>query len=619
MTQREHWTTRRADGMPLSRLTHWAAAIRGAAAVRVLRLMWGVGPWRTTWCSLGALVAALSNLTVFVSVGALVRSLGDGSPKAETWFWFWLFCAAPVMIVGQHMVVQTQAPVLTRKVLVRVHQLIARSLLSSSDSPGDRAITERAAVLARDWRVRHGLGGLWELLAARLTAVLSAGLLLQWHWWIPLVLVPVFVRVSIDYEAWLAKVADDGTRGRTVPEQDAGYLAQVMVSPAYAKEVRLFGLADWLRQQYAQAANLILTRSDTRSRAAYRQVVLTGGAMSLCTGAAFALLAYDSFSGGVSTSTAITAALAIVGLQGFLPSGDLQAAVNKVAALARSIDLKPATADGESRALDGRPSSLKAGSGAIVLRDVSFTYPGAPEPTISSLNLSVAAGEMVAIVGANGSGKSTLVKLLTGAVRPDRGLVTVNGVPPRAATENGSMAAVLQDPVHYPFSLQENVTLEFGSDGVATDEQRQVFEQVEGLASALPRNYATVLSSAYRGGVDLSGGEWQRVAFARASLSTAKGAPILIMDEPSAALDAFAERDFNQSTIPGLEGVTKVLISHRLSSVRVADRIVVLSRTGGQILECGSHDELMAMEGAYANLFRLQAAHYSSSIDYDVW
>lgn len=242
-----------------------------------------------------------------------------------------------------------------------------------------------------------------------------------------------------------------------------------------------------------------------------------------------------------------------------------------------------------------------------------FAYPGASAPVFNGLDLVLHAGESVGLVGLNGAGKTTLVKLLSGLYQPQAGRITIDGVElstVRAQDWSARLAVVFQDFVHYELSMADNIRFGrlHGSDGsVGTEVLDDVVEQaaLDRLVRRSPGGLDTPLSTAYAGGTELSGGEWQRVALARALYALRGGAKVLILDEPTAAYDVRAEEQLFSRFLELTQGLTTLLISHRLSAVRRAHRIVVLD--GGRIVEDGSHDELLAAGGNYARLFAMQA------------
>jgi len=244
----------------------------------------------------------------------------------------------------------------------------------------------------------------------------------------------------------------------------------------------------------------------------------------------------------------------------------------------------------------------------IELKNVWFTYPGGERPVLEDINLTIAPGERIALIGENGAGKSTLVRLIMGLYAPTQGEISINGVPLQDLPESelrSYFSAVFQEFVRYQFPVADNIR--FGRLLDATPADIEWAASVSGAAEfieSLPERYDTLLGRPL-GGLDLSGGQWQKLAIARALV---RRAPIVVLDEPTAALDPKAEAEIYEQFGEMTSDRTSILISHRLGSARMADRIVVLK--GGRIVEIGSHDELVARDGEYARMFTLQAQWY---------
>ena len=261
---------------------------------------------------------------------------------------------------------------------------------------------------------------------------------------------------------------------------------------------------------------------------------------------------------------------------------------------------------GQGRAV---PAPLASG---VALDNVSFAYPQSTQAVLDDVSARLPAGKVTALVGANGAGKSTLVKLLTRMYDPTAGRITLDGVELAAydlADLRANVAVVYQDFARFALSLRDNVAVGAGGDPPDGVDDRvsaaSRWAEVDEVAVKLERGYETELTRRFEGGVELSGGEWQKVALARGAV---RDAPLLILDEPNAALDADAEHRLLERFRELAAGRTVLLISHRLSTVRMADQILVLEH--GRVVEAGSHDALVARGGRYAALFEMQAGRY---------
>jgi len=253
------------------------------------------------------------------------------------------------------------------------------------------------------------------------------------------------------------------------------------------------------------------------------------------------------------------------------------------------------------------PERLESG---IEFRNVSFCYPGTTEMILEDLNLFLKAGECVALVGHNGAGKTTLVKLLTRLYEPTSGKILLDGVPlDEYDTQDirRHISVIFQDFVHYEMAVRENVG--FGYVEELENEERIRLATAQSGASTfiedLPQKYETTLGRMFEKGQELSVGQWQKMALARAFM---RRAPVVVLDEPTSSIDAESESEIFGRLQHIAAGATTLLIAHRFSTVRMADRIIVIKQ--GKIIEDGTHEALMAVDGTYAHLFRLQAAGY---------
>ncbi|MEN8144871.1 MAG: ABC transporter ATP-binding protein [Gemmatimonadota bacterium] len=399
-------------------------------------------------------------------------------------------------------------------------------------------------------------------------------------------------------------------RQRVETERRALYLDRLLMGAEHARELRIFGLGAELSRRFKQL------RDEIR-----------GERISLAVRKSTADL-WTQFAG----AAVLLGSLGFIGYrtaQGFLSAGDLVmyfGAVQKGQALLQSLfggigalyednlflttlddflSLEPTVAAPANPA--AVPVSIQSG---FVLKNVSFSYPGSSRATIDDVSLTIGAGEMVALVGANGSGKTTLVKLLCRLYDPDDGIVSLDGVDIRRfdpVSYRRQLAVVFQDFSRYQMTVGENIW--FGDVDKEADDRRLAdalrAAGAEELVAGLPQGVETLLGKWFAGGEELSLGEWQKLALARAFFSDSQ---LLILDEPTSSLDAQAEAEVFAS----LRGLTRdrsvLVISHRFSTVRMADRICVLEH--GRITESGPHDQLMAARGTYARLFELQASMY---------
>jgi ATP-binding cassette subfamily B protein len=388
------------------------------------------------------------------------------------------------------------------------------------------------------------------------------------------------------------------------------YLSSLVTTDTYAKEVKVFGLGDYLVDRFEKLGKVYYSRQ--RKLIRQRNVASTAWSMfSTVTGSAIYLyIALRAVSGELTLGDLAlytTAATQVQSAVGGLFSGFSGMYENNLYldTLYRFLGTKPEiTRPSEPHTL---PSPLK---GHITFDRVSFAYPGSEETALQDLSFDIHPGETVAVVGKNGAGKSTLIKLLCRLYDPTGGRILLDGVDIRDLDPvdlRTRISAMFQDHVSYQATASENIGL--GDLGHLTD--RPLIEDAAGRGGIaerierLPRGYDSPLGRWFDEGVSLSGGEWQKIALARAFI---RDAPILVLDEPTSALDAQAEHDLFARLRKLAEGRTTLYISHRFSTVRQADRILLLEL--GKLVEHGSHEELMALAGGYAELFTLQASAY---------
>jgi len=560
---------------------------------------------------------------VILQTGVLVRAIpgavehgpwsAGGHPALQALAVLVLGLAA--LALGGHALAQLSR-VLDLSFALEVHQAVAAATLGS---PGlalleDPAFadelqavhdTERRGVL------RMALSSLANMATMRLRGVGAFAVLLGFRWWAPLVLAAAWYLTNRVY----AKATEHGV---TVQMSDgavrlrrAEYLRSLALEAPAAKELRVFGLGSWVVGRYGDAW-LEALGVIWRSRKAHRG--LTAGAtlaLAVSHAAVLAALGAAALHGGLGVPGLLVFVQAVIATSDLGLPDDwewfLAQALVVSGRVTRLRSAVPARAPGETAAAP----PPRRGKVAVRLDGVRFTYRGRRRPTLDGLTLEIPAGQSLAIVGENGAGKSTLIKLLCGLYEPDAGRVTLDGVP--AVEARGRLGAIFQDFVRYPLPLRENVA--FGHLPLIGDEAAltAALRDAGGgeLLAALPHGWDTVLSREYEGGADLSGGQWQRVALARALVAVRGGAGLLILDEPAASLDVRAETELFERFLELTGGVTTVLVSHRLASVRHADRIVVVE--GGRVVEDGTHDDLMLLAGRYAGMFSLQAGRFAAA------
>ncbi|ATB37443.1 hypothetical protein CYFUS_002865 [Cystobacter fuscus] len=385
------------------------------------------------------------------------------------------------------------------------------------------------------------------------------------------------------------------------------YYQGILTDGTLAKEMRVFGVAPWLLGHMRERLKTFL--AEDRALASQNARLGLGGRVlsRLAYYGAYAALAMEALSGRLSLGTLTMGVAALQTLQLHLSSvlTSLSSAFEHNLFLSRYFEflrLQPTLQERAPRVTPPRDIQQ-----AVELRQVGFHYPGAEQPTLHDINLSLRPGEVVSIVGENGSGKTTLVKLLARLYDPSEGVMTLDGTDLRQfdPDEYRSLVSVVwQDFARFELSLRDNVLLgnEARADQLAAALRAAGLDDV---VAGLPEGVNTMLGRAFEDGVQLSSGQWQRIAVARAFV---RAAPLLILDEPSSALDARQEHDLFHRLRELGRGRAVVFITHRLSSTRVADRIVVLEK--GRIVEQGDHESLLRAEGPYARLFRLQAAPY---------
>jgi len=445
-------------------------------------------------------------------------------------------------------------------------------------------------------------GGLVELIGGLACTIVLFG----FSWWAPIVLAGGWIATHYllrESAVW----RDRNTDEVRAAQRDADYAFRLAVDPAPSKELRVFGLAGWTIDRFIKRRTLLHTLQYEATRLRERPVLWS---LLIVLGAnvvVFWALASATADGSLTLARAVFFAQSAVGVS-MIAFGGLNWALDGSAAPVTAV-MRLESAMAPVGALSpGDRSADKMPAREIRFRDVSFAYPNGP-PVLDHLDLTIPAGSSLAIVGQNGAGKTTLAKLLCRLYDPQAGAIDVDGVNLRdldIESWRSRVTAVFQDFTRYELPLRDNVAPAGAPDDVI---RHALAEAGAGKLARLD----TVLARGYDDGTDLSGGQWQRVALARALCAVECGAKLILLDEPTAQLDVRGEGEIFERVLRATRNCTTILISHRFSTVRHADRICVLEH--GRVIELGTHDELMAKGGRYRTMFDLQAQRFSATED----
>ncbi|MFI6991743.1 ATP-binding cassette domain-containing protein [Nonomuraea wenchangensis] len=457
-----------------------------------------------------------------------------------------------------------------------------------------------------------------ELMYAYFGVFASAAVLAAFAWWlVPLIVVPAVAARRVMRRQFLEHVQLEGDGIMDGLRSD--HWKRLATEWTGGKEVRTFGLASWAadRAEHFILAKFAPTWAAAATSAArqWKIAAIVGPPLII----AYALVAWDGASGvnSVAAATAVfTASWSMLTMLGFADVVLIEGAIPGVQALR---ELQSVIGEQSSSAAPAVSSPGGDRTPPLIrFEDVSFTYPGTERLILDRVNLEIRPGELFAIVGLNGAGKSTLIKLLTGLYRPTSGRITADGLD---IADIGLVAwrqllcAVFQDFIQYQLPAVDNVTMGRAMLPARTEIAQAAADDtgLSRIIHELPKGWETPLSRSRRGGIDLSGGQWQKVVLTRALYALRTEAQVAVVDEPTAHLDVRAEAEVFDCLAKYHGSRTVVLITHRLSTVRRADRIVLLH--DGGITEAGTHDELMAQAGQYAEMFTMQAARFERGYD----
>lgn len=470
----------------------------------------------------------------------------------------------------------------------------------------------------------NAMAAVWTVLGYGAVGLGGLVAVAQWSWALALWTLLAFRVLHTTWTGYLDVLLRDLVEDGSIERRRADYLRSLPLERMAGKEIRLFGMTPWLLRRYGEVWSAAFTGIWARRSRALRGALIGCTIAGLMLVGSYVWVGHAAWAGSLTVGGAVTVLQGLMQLAALGALGDISVQAirarfyeNEIRELRARHDLGPLP-----RALDGRELRIETtgrpSAARVDVTGATFTYPSRAEPVFRNLDLHIPAGQSVAVVGVNGVGKSTLIKLLCGLYVPDSGTVRVDDADPAADdAARGRVATIFQDFTRYQLSLEDNVALPLLAAGVDAESLRHTagnaLRDAAGtdVLNRLDGKWETVLEPGFAGGTDLSGGQWQRVALARALTAVASGAGVLVLDEPTAALDVRAEAEIFSRFLEVTRGVTTILVSHRLSSVRHAERIVVLGPDG--VVEDGSHDELLARGGSYADMFRLQAARFAAA------
>jgi ATP-binding cassette subfamily B protein len=580
----------------------------------VLKIIWDSSPAVVTWGLVLRAIVALSPLAL-LAVGRLIIKAVDvasGTPLRPHFWWlvgleFGLACLASMLNRGVDYCDTLLADKFIRHISVRIMYHASRLDLASYEDPLFHDKLERARVQATD---RLGMvQQLGRLVQQVITTVSLAASILFFSPWLLVVLIACVIPAFLG-ESHFAFLGYAQAFRQTPVKRQIDYLRFLGASKDSAKELKLFGLSKYLTDRFQKLSDDIYVQNVSLAK----RRLLASSLLSLLTTVgyygAYAYVILETVRGEMTVATLVFLTGAIAGA-----SANLQMIFSTFSSIAdqslfltdllQFFAVRP-TVFSKPNALK-TPRPIKEG---IEFREVSFSYPGSDRPILRNLNLFLKPDERIALIGENGEGKTTIVKLLTRLYDPTAGQILLDGVDLREYDLDdyaSNIAVIFQDFMRYDMTAWENIAVGQISARENLDKVELAARKslAEGVIKKLPNGYDQMLGRRFETGVDLSGGEWQKVALARAYL---RDAQILVLDEPTAALDARSEHEVFERFAELTKGKMALLISHRFSTVKMADRIIVLER--GVIAEQGRHEQLMAHGGRYAEMFELQASSY---------
>ena len=612
--------------LTLAKLRVWIRGLRPANYLQVVRWLPRASRPLTALAGVLVLVTALLPVAFIVVSGALVGAMpevlaggGLNSPAGER-FSTLLFVLGVVLVAQQ-----VSGPVmeLVSSVLAdRVTLNASADVMRQCSAPASISHLENPATL-NNISLARGVGSLgWgpgtaaraaiQLTSRKLGAIGSVAVIARYNLFLAGVIVVIWLSLRRNVRAFLLRTMQ-AQIGNVEAHRRATYFRGLSFGSQAAKETRLFHIGPWIRDGFTRHWGVALEQLRAARKGGLAELLRFALLFGATEVGALLILLRAALRGDISLGefTAYAQAVLASGLlvAGYLPEDSQLEFASASLPAAESLRQLGRAASSEGN----RPVDPDMPVGSITFEGVSFAYPGTDRPVFKGLDLEIPAGRSLAIVGLNGAGKTTLIKLLARLYDPDEGAVRVDGLDLREFDPRQwqrKVGAIFQDFVRYELSARHNVGFgaheRMNDEGALTEAVRRA--RADTVIESLPAGWETILARGYSGGHELSGGQWQKVALARALMAVEGGARILVLDEPTANLDVRSEAELFEQFLDVTAGVTTLLVSHRFSTVRHVDEVCVIE--GGRLVERGSHDRLVEAGGRYAELFRLQASRF---------
>lgn len=569
--------------------------------------------------AVGALVDSVPNIVAQGFSEALRSSMG-------------LYLIVVLFLFIADVILGAVADPLVQSLAWKVEQDTGKRLLTTALLPETIGHMEDPAIADRFSLARGQINGaaartavfmIVRITGLRLAGIIMGILLFRFQWWAPIAIV-----VSISgLKVWLLRdirTYELGLQSEVSNLRRAHYFRDLNLVSGPAKEMRIFGLVDWAVQQFLGLGRTAL-RELWQMRQQNRWIMV--GVISLHVGIVGLVASAISSAGvhGNITVGEVTVYLqAMFGMLSLIDAPDAEFQLRRAAlAVSQVSQLEEKLSVPGGLSVPGlAPSPAKLGFPKTCIRfeDIHFTYPHGEREILSGFNLDMWVGQSLAIVGPNGAGKTTIIKLLTKLYEPQQGRIYADGhdlTRTEASAWRRHIAVVFQDFCRWELSVRDNLAFNLPKSKESDAILWSALEKAGALqiVRTLPHGLDTVLSRGFRDGTELSEGQWQRLAVARAIVAVKGGARLLVLDEPTSGLDIRAEASFYSMILDLAKefGLTTVIVSHRFPTIRLADRIVVLDE--GQIVEDGSHDDLINRNGMYARMFNLQAQPFLTGDD----